>query len=132
MTRITPFILAALRILVGLFFISSGLPKLLDPGLFVGDFGRWGLPAPELFVPVIGVLEVVCGGLLALGIATRYVALPLAAVMLGAVLTAGRIDGGSHLILPPVLGVLCLLFAARGGGAWQLRLPGVAQGTLNR
>lgn len=123
MTRSTPYILAALRILVGLFFVFSGLPKLLDSGPFVASFAHWGLPAPELFVPAIGVLEVVCGGLLALGVATRYVALPLAAVMLGAVLTAGRIDGGSHLILPPVLGLLCLLFAARGGGAWQLRLP---------
>lgn len=130
MTRSTPYILAALRILVGLFFVSSGLPKLLDPGSLVASFGHWGLPAPELFVPVIGVLEVVCGGLLALGVATRYVALPLAVIMLGAVLSAGRIDGGSHLILPPVLGLLCLLFATRGGGTWRLQLP-TARSALN-
>lgn len=130
MSRSTPFVLAALRILVGLFFISSGLPKLLDPGSFVGGFSHWGLPEPALFVPTIGVLEVVGGGLLVLGVATRYVGTLLALDMLGAVLTAGRIDGGSHLVLPPVLGLFCLLFVTRGGGAWQL-LPKVARGVLH-
>lgn len=129
MSRSTPFVLAALRILVGLFFISSGLPKLLDPGSFVEGFSHWGLPEPALFVPTIGVLEVVGGGLLVLGVATRYVGTLLALDMLGAVLTAGRIDGGSHLVLPPVLGLFCLLFVTRGGGAW--RLPKVARGVLH-
>lgn len=129
MSRSTPFVLAALRILVGLFFISSGLPKLLDPGSFVGGFSHWGLPEPALFVPTIGVLEVVGGGLLVLGVATRYVGTLLALDMLGAVLTAGRIDGGSHFVLPPVLGLFCLLFVTRGGGAWQL--PKVARGVLH-
>ncbi|CAA9567730.1 MAG: hypothetical protein AVDCRST_MAG86-1340 [uncultured Truepera sp.] len=73
------------------------------------------------------------GGLLALGVATRYLGLLLALTMLGAVVTAGRIDGGSHLILPPILGLLCLLcllFATRGSGAWQL-LPNVTRGVLH-
>jgi hypothetical protein len=40
--------------------------------------------------------------------------------MLGAVATAGRVDHGFHLIVPPVLALLCLVLTARGGGAWQL------------
>ena len=40
--------------------------------------------------------------------------------MLGAVATAGRIDGGPHLVVPPVLALLCLVLVARGGGRWQL------------
>ena len=40
--------------------------------------------------------------------------------MLGAVATAGRVDGGPHLVVPPVLALLCLVLVARGGGRWQL------------
>ena len=85
------------------------------PGVF-----EWGLPAPELFVPVLGAVEVVAGALLLLGVATRYVALLLAATMVGAILTAGLIDGGAHLVTPPILALLCLLITGLGGGAWQL------------
>jgi uncharacterized membrane protein YphA (DoxX/SURF4 family) len=94
---------------------GSSFPAALAsvPGVF-----EWGLP--ELFVPVLGAVEVVVGALLLLGVATRYVALLLAATMVGAILTAGLIDGGAHLVTPPILALLCLLIAGLGGGAWQL------------
>ena len=55
-----------------------------------------------------------------LGLATRLGALVLCVAMLGAVATAGRVDGGFHLVAPPVLALFCLVLVARGGGRWQL------------
>ena len=89
--------------------------------MMVENFTRWGLPVPDLFVYLVGIVEVVCGIALVLGIATRWAALVLALDMVGAILTAGLVDGGIHLIVPPILGLLSALIAARGGGAWQLR-----------
>lgn len=114
---------AAVRIAAGLFFLASGLPKLGAAAAWAADFSRWNVPLPELAVYGVGALEVVGGLLLALGVAARAVAALLAATMAGAVLTAGLVDGGQHLLLPPVLGAVTSLVALRGGGAWQLR-PG--------
>jgi uncharacterized membrane protein YphA (DoxX/SURF4 family) len=43
-----------------------------------GRFAKIGIPAPELLGPFVGGVEVVCGTLLLLGLATRLAALPLA------------------------------------------------------
>ena len=112
--------LALLRIVIGLVFMGAGAQKLGDRAATSADFDRWGLPAPSTVSLVIAGLEVVCGLLILLGLATRLGALVLCIDMLGAVATAGRIDGGLHLIAPPVLALLCLVLVARGGGRWQL------------
>lgn len=119
-TRAPQYALTAVRGLVGVAFVLSGLPKLGTPDAAVAAFDRWGLPAPELFIPGLGVVEIVAGVLLVLGVVTRYAALLLAATMVGAILTAGLVEGGLHLVVPPILGLLCLLVAVVGGGAWQL------------
>jgi len=126
-------VLTIVRVLVGLAFIASGLlPKLIAPAMTIQSFERWGLPAPEVFVPVVGVLELVCGAALVLGVLTRYAAILLAANMVGAVLTAGLVDGGMHLVAPPILAALSVLIAVLGGGRFQLRpgpgLPGTSSG----
>lgn len=113
--------LTAVRSAAGLAFLFFGLPKLAAPAEVVADFSRWGLPFSEALVPAVGLLEVVAGALLVLGLATRWAAAALAVDMLGALLTAGRVDGGVHLIAPAVLLALTTLLALRGGGAWQLR-----------
>lgn len=114
------FGLTTLRVLVGVLFVNSGLAKVGAHAETVADFGRWGVPMPDLAVSAVGGLEMVGGALLVLGVATSWVALPLLATMAVAIVTAGRTDGGGHLVLPPVLGLLCALFALRGGGGWQL------------
>lgn len=118
---VLPRLVAVIRVAVGLFFVTSGLPKLGDAAVWAADFARWNVPLPDLAVYPVGALEVVGGLALALGLATRAVAALLALTMVGALLTAGLVDGGQHLILPPVLGAVATLLAARGGGAWQLR-----------
>jgi uncharacterized membrane protein YphA (DoxX/SURF4 family) len=112
--------LALLRIVIGAVFIGTGVHKLGDRAATTADFDHWGLPAPATVSLVISGLEVLCGVLLMLGLATRLAALVLCVDMLGAVATAGRIDGGVHLVGPPVLALLCLVLVARGGGRWQL------------
>lgn len=96
------------------------MPKLWSPPEIVASFERWGLPAPELFVPALGVAEAVAGVLLVVGLATRSAAILLAAIMVGALLTAGVADGGVHIVAPGVLAVPCAILARFGGGAWQL------------
>ena len=67
-----------IRVMVGLVFLTEGIQKFLYPDeLGVGRFLRIGIPAPEVMAPFVGVVEIVCGGLLILGLLTRLAALPL-------------------------------------------------------
>ena len=66
------------RLLVGAVFLSEGIQKFLFPvALGVGRFTKIGIPAPELFGPFVGVVEIVCGTLLLFGLVTRLAAIPL-------------------------------------------------------
>jgi putative oxidoreductase len=112
--------LALMRIVVGIAFIAAGAVKLSNHAQWASDFGRWGLPSPSAFSYAISTVEIVFGVVLILGILPRFAALVLCGDMVGAVLTAGLNDGGPHLILPPLLGVLCLILLISGGGRWAL------------
>jgi putative oxidoreductase len=113
-------VLAVLRVAVGLVFLGTALQKLTRHASTTADFKHWGLPSPSAFVYAIALLELLCGLALVTGLATRLAALLLLCDMLGAVATAGRVDGGSYILVPPVLAVLLLVLTARGGGGWQL------------
>jgi putative oxidoreductase len=120
--------LAALRTLLGLFFVAAGIFQLIAFGTFTANFSRWGLPVPGIIVVLVAAIEIVCGALLVVGALTRPVGLLLATLMVGATLTAGRIDGGPSLIVPPLLFVLTVFFAwrsARFPGLTAKRRPGV-------
>ena len=106
--------LAAARIAAGLVFLGFSLGKFRRHQAEVDAFDRYGLPFPDAFVYAVGTLELVGGALLVLGLATRLVALALAGNMVGAILTAGREDGGLvNLGLAPLLllTLLTLLWA---------------------
>jgi putative oxidoreductase len=76
------------RLSVGLMFFGSGLGKLGKlPGL-VEYFRSLGIPAPELQAPFVATVELVCGALLVVGLATRPAALMLCGVMVVAIVTA--------------------------------------------
>jgi uncharacterized membrane protein YphA (DoxX/SURF4 family) len=120
--------LAVVRVLTGALFVCTGILKLVRHDLVVPMFARWHVPSPGAAVTIVGAIELVCGLLLALGILTRSVALVLATVMVGAVWTAGRVDGGIHVVAPPVLFVLCVAIAWRSGrfpSGVPARRPGV-------
>jgi putative oxidoreductase len=112
--------LALMRVIVGAAFITAGVEKLTNHAQTAADFDRWGLPSPANFSYAISGIEIVFGLVLIFGILPRFAALVLLGDMVGALATAGRIDGGPHLILPPLLGVLCLILLIAGGGRWAL------------
>ena len=66
------------RVIVGWVFLSEGILKFrLPEALGVGRFTQIGIPAPEVMAPFVGVVEIVCGGLLIVGFLTRLATLPL-------------------------------------------------------
>jgi uncharacterized membrane protein YphA (DoxX/SURF4 family) len=77
-----------IRLAVGSVFFSEGIQKFLYPDeRGVGRFLKIGIPASEVLAPFVGFVEIVCGALVLLGLATRLAAIPLAIVMLTAIAT---------------------------------------------
>ena len=110
-----------LRIVLGLYFVPTGIGKFSNHDAYIVRFERWGLPEPSTFAYFTGTVETACGLLLLAGLLVRPAALVLACNMVGAFVTAGRVDGMPHLVLNPVLFVLFLVVAWSGGGRWQLQ-----------
>ena len=62
-----------LRLLVGWVFLSEGIQKFLYPAeLGAGRFARIGIPIPHLMGPFVGLVEIVCGALLIIGLASTF------------------------------------------------------------
>ena len=85
------------------------------------DFDHYGVPLADVAVYLVGVVELIGGLLLVVGLFTRLAALILAVDMVGAIATAGRVDGGSfHLGVAPTLLVAMLFLLWAGSGAFAL------------
>jgi putative oxidoreductase len=76
------------RIAIGLEFFGSGLGKLGRLSGLIEYFRSLGIPAPEIQAPFVASTELVCGVLIAIGLATRPAALMLCGVMTVAIVTA--------------------------------------------
>jgi uncharacterized membrane protein YphA (DoxX/SURF4 family) len=64
-----------IRLLVGAVFLSEGIQKFLFPGeLGPGRFAKIGIPWPQISASFVGGIEIVCGGLVILGLMTRAAA----------------------------------------------------------
>jgi len=114
-------LLALLRLTAGAILVTFGAAKFANHGVEAASFHRYGLPDPNLFVYAVGALELGLGVLLVLGLRTRLAAIVLAGNMIGAIATAGRVEGGFvNLGLAPALLLAFLVLAARGGGRWSL------------
>ena len=108
---------------VGRFELRNGGAMVAErkQDLNVTAFDRYGLPDPSVFAYAIGAVELGCGVLLVLGLGTRSAALVIAANMVGALATGGRVDGGFvNLVLAPTLLVAMLVIVALGAGSWSL------------
>lgn len=112
--------LTLVRLAVGGIFLGVGVTHFGNHAAEVADFRRWQLPWPDVAPYAAGSFEVLVGGLLLLGVRARAAAFLLACESVGIIATAGRIDGGSQLVLPPVLLACCLALAALGGGLFRL------------
>ena len=62
------------RIMLAAIFLLTGYDKLADTGDAAGDIAEIGLPFPTLLAVVAGLVELVCGALLALGRRTEWAA----------------------------------------------------------
>jgi putative oxidoreductase len=111
------YLVGLVRIVAGAFFVSVSLGKFVDHAQEAMDFDRYGIPVPDVAVYAVGVIEVVGGLLLVVGLLTRPAAGVLALTLIGAIATAGRVDGGSfHLGVAPTLLVVMLLLLWAGAG----------------
>ena len=119
----------AIRVVTGVLFITFSGGKFVDHMHELADFEHYGVPLANIAVYVVGVVELLGGILLVVGLFTRLAALILAADMVGAIATAGRVDGGSfHLGVAPTLlvAMLFLLWAGSGAFALDAKLAGGA------
>lgn len=106
------------RTAAGLVFVLFGLGKFFAHAEETHAFERYGLPAPEAFVYLVGSVEVLGGVLLIAGLLIRPAALALAATMVGAIVVSGIGEGEvvPSLTLAPLLlvAMLYLLWVGRG------------------
>ena len=114
--------LLLLRLASGGVFVAFGLGKFVNHASELASFKAYGLPAPELFVLVIGVVEVVGGVLLIAGVYTSLAALVLAGDMVGAIIVSGVAKGEivSLTLAPPELTAMVLILSV-GSGNYRLR-----------
>ena len=105
------------RIVAGALFVVFSLGKFVDHAAESADFDHYGIPAPEVATYLVGALELVGGILLVVGLLTRPVALLLALNLVGAIATAGRVDGGAfNLGVAPAMLVAMLFLVWAGSG----------------
>jgi putative oxidoreductase len=114
--------LLLLRLTSGGVFVVFGAGKFVNHASELSSFKSYGLPAPEAFVIVIGLIEVIGGVLLIAGVLTRPAALVLAGDMVGAIVVSGIAKGEViSLTLAPAELVAMLVLVWMGSGAYALR-----------
>lgn len=107
-----------IRIVAGVVFLAFSVGKFTRHAAEVSAFDDYGIPFPDASTYLVGVVEAVGGLALVLGAGTRLAAFALAGDMVGAIVTAGRIEGGPiHLGLAPALLVAMLVLLWSGPGA---------------
>jgi putative oxidoreductase len=109
---------AIARLTVGLVFFQSGWGKLHSLEQVTNYFTELGLPAPAFQARLASTSEFVCGGLLLVGLATRFAAVPLIITMAVAIRTAlwDQVEGlGSLVGLTEFAYVALLVWLATDG-----------------
>ena len=124
-------VLLAIRLLSGGVFVAFGTGKFVNHASELASFKTYGLPAADVFVVVIGVVEVIGGALLIAGLFTRPAALVLAGDMVGAIVVSGIARGELiSLTLAPIELVLMLVLLITGPGAYAVaRNPSAGRST---
>ena len=112
------------RFTVGIAFVESGWGKVHNLDKVTEFFTELGIPAPALQATFVSWVELVCGALLLVGLATRLAAVPLLCTMVVALLTARAEDiaGVGDLVGAIEFTYIALLawLALAGGGVASL------------
>jgi uncharacterized membrane protein YphA (DoxX/SURF4 family) len=107
------------RVAAAAVFVVFGIGKFTAHESELASFKTYGLPWPEAFVYLIGVVEIVGGLMLLSGmpLAVRLAALALAGDMVGAIVVSGIKEGELiSLTLAPALLVTMLVLLRAGPG----------------
>ena len=125
-----PASLLFIRLPVGLIFLTQGILKFIDPNAGVLRFARIGFPYPDFTANFVGSFEIVCGGLVLLGLWTRLAAMPLLVIITTAIVTTklpelARPAQGLWYMISDArtdFAMLCSLIflLTEGGGTWSL------------
>jgi putative oxidoreductase len=125
-----PASLLLIRLSVGLIFFTQGILKFTDANMGVDRFTRIGFPQPHFLSHMVGSFEIVCGGLVVLGLWTRAAALPLLTIITVAIATTkvpelARANQGFWYMVSDArtdFAMLCslLFLILEGGGAWSM------------
>lgn len=118
-----------IRLIVGAVFLSEGIQKFLFPAIRgAGRFEKIGSPSPEFLGGFVGFFEILCGGLILIGLLTRLATVPLIVIMLVAFATTKQevylekgfweLLHGSRTDWSMLLGSIFLLI--KGGGNWSI------------
>lgn len=121
-----------IRVLVGWVFLSEGIQKFLFPeALGVGRFIKIGIPWPQIMAPFVGTVEIICGSLILIVLATRLATIPLLGVILVALFStklviAAKVGFWSTLHeartdVSMLLALIFLLIAGRGSLSMDAR-----------
>jgi uncharacterized membrane protein YphA (DoxX/SURF4 family) len=97
-------------------FVVFGAGKFVNHASELASFRHYALPAPEVFVYVIGMLELVGGLLLGSGRLVKLAALALAGDMVGAIVVSGigRGEAISLTLAPALLVAMVFLIWTEG------------------
>jgi len=119
-----------IRLPVGLIFLTQGILKFIDPNMGVVRFTRIGFPHPYFTAHFVGSFEIICGGLVLLGLWTRAASVPLLIIIATAIATTKipelfRANQGLWYMVSDArtdFAMFCslLFLILQGGGAWAL------------
>jgi putative oxidoreductase len=113
--QLAGLLVLALRAGTGVFLVGVGIGKLTDRASEIADFRHYGVPLPDLAVPLAGVIEIAGGVCVVLGFLTRPAAAVVALNLLVALLTAGVTDGGTfHLVVGPAVMLAMVVLVVSG------------------
>ena len=119
-----PLALLLVRLSLAAVFVLSGWGKVHDLAKVTGYFTELGIPAPHANAVFVSFIELGCGTLLLVGLASRLAALPLIPNMAVAIITAKRDDihGIADLFAVDefMYVVLCLVIVAFGPGLFSI------------
>ena len=129
----------ACRVFLGMLFLSTGAMKFVVPSLrdaFSGQLAEAGLPFHSLNMWLVPLVEVVVGGMLAVGLFGRVASLVAIAMMIVATYVHVVVENPELFPLQPeaptmplVTILLCLYVSWAGSGSWSMDLRQQAPGT---
>ncbi|MGH9778682.1 MAG: DoxX family protein [Candidatus Acidiferrales bacterium] len=130
----------AIRILLGLLFLSTGVMKFVVPDLraaFSGQLIAAGIPFPSLNMSVVPAAEIGVGVFFLLGFLSRLASLSAIVMMAVATYVHLVVDDPALFplqpeepIVPIIVIALCLYLLWIGSGSWSLDLRAYPSGRL--